>query len=235
MNQIKDAFLQTGNNMNVIVVDWSVGADKPLAYPLAASNTRVVGACTGHLAEVLSGGSMGNHHCMGHSLGGQTCGYMGKAIHGGGSPRLGRVTGLDPAGPLFNTDDIRVRLDSSDTLFMDNIHTNAQILGIGRSVGHVDFYPNKGMTQPPCAVDDPPITIDCDHGICRDYVVMSLRHPSCDFTARPCDSTEDADNGLCESCNPSTTCSKMGYYANTMPGRGSMFLRTVEDIPYCED
>jgi hypothetical protein len=60
------------------------------------------------------------------------------------------LVGLDPAGPLFNGDDARVRLDKSDTLFMDNIHTNAQVLGIGQSVGHVDFYPNKGGRQPMC-------------------------------------------------------------------------------------
>ncbi|ELT93881.1 hypothetical protein CAPTEDRAFT_222093 [Capitella teleta] len=227
--RIKDAFLDSGKDYNIIVVDWSTGADKPLNYPLAASNTRVVGACTAHLAEVISGGNLASHHCMGHSLGGQTCGYMGKAAHGGGSPTLGRVTGLDPAGPLFLGGDPRVRLDKTDTLFMDNIHTNAKALGIGEEVGHVDFFPNKGMRQPGCSDGS------CDHGICRDFVIASLTAPSCSFTARPCDSAEDADNGLCENCNPLTTCQKMGYYANTMPGRGKMFLRTVAEFPYCED
>ena len=35
--------------------------------------------------------------------------------------------GLDPAGPLFNTNDTTVRLDKTDTLFMDNMHTNAKV------------------------------------------------------------------------------------------------------------
>ena len=41
---------------------------------------------------------------------------------------------------------------------MDNIHTDAQVLGIGLNVGHVDFYPNKGQAQPPCEGSNPPIS-----------------------------------------------------------------------------
>ena len=59
-------------------------------------------------------------------------------------------TGLDPAGPLFDSDDYRVRIDEDDALFVDNIHTNAQALGLGKSVAQVDFYPNKGGRQPMC-------------------------------------------------------------------------------------
>ena len=39
-------------------------------------------------------------HCVGHSLGSHTCGFAGKNF-----PKLGlrmsRISGLDPAGPLF--------------------------------------------------------------------------------------------------------------------------------------
>ena len=50
----------------------------------------------GYLADVLGkeeGGSLSTHHCIGHSLGAQTCGYLGKFLKNGDSPRLGRITG----------------------------------------------------------------------------------------------------------------------------------------------
>lgn len=69
------------------MVDWRVGADKPL-YINAMVNTRVVGACSGQLA-VQMGSPAAVLHCTGHSLGGHTCGYMGEYLEG----TMGRVTG----------------------------------------------------------------------------------------------------------------------------------------------
>ncbi len=47
-------------------------------------------------------------HIIGHSLGAHIAGYAGERI-----PNLGRITGLDPAGPLFENTDTAVRLDKS--------------------------------------------------------------------------------------------------------------------------
>ena len=38
------------------------------------------------------------------------------------------MSGLDPAGPSFEGEDPRVRLDHSDALFVDVIHTDAESL-----------------------------------------------------------------------------------------------------------
>lgn len=65
-------------------------------------------------------------------------------------------TGLDPARPGFDFDDPAARLDSSDAMFVDVIHTDVRngpidsSLGLQRSCGHVDFYPNGGKQQPGC-------------------------------------------------------------------------------------
>lgn len=36
------------------------------------------------------------------------------------------------------------RLDTTDANFVDVIHSCAGTLGIKQSIGHIDFYPNKG-------------------------------------------------------------------------------------------
>jgi hypothetical protein len=59
----------------------------------------------------------------------------------------------DPAGPSFYNSDIPDRLDPSDALFVDVIHTDGaprMVSGFGYldALGHVDFYPNGGSAQP---------------------------------------------------------------------------------------
>ena len=44
--------------------------------------------------------------CIGHSLGGQACGLAGKHLinEGGDKLKFDRISGMDPAGPLFCED-----------------------------------------------------------------------------------------------------------------------------------
>lgn len=89
-------------------------------------------------------------HILGHSLGAHIAGYVGKYM----SKKLGRITGLDPARPAYETPylkDTENRLDTTDANFVDIIHTCAGSLGFLRPLGHVDFYPNGGaIWQPGC-------------------------------------------------------------------------------------
>ena len=74
-------------------------------------------------------------HCIGHSLGGQSCGLSGKHLiqEGGDRLKYDRISGMDPAGPLFCDDvpypfnyvvDPRARLGPQDAHFVDVIHTD---------------------------------------------------------------------------------------------------------------
>ena len=65
------------------------------------------------------------------------------------------MTGLDPAGPLFEGYDPSVRLDKTDASYVDVIHSNGESLIVGgfgtwEPIGHADFYPNGGRAQRGC-------------------------------------------------------------------------------------
>ncbi|CAF4175206.1 unnamed protein product, partial [Rotaria sp. Silwood2] len=148
---MKNALLDA-EDVNVILVDWSNGNGFP--YTKATANTQVVGAEIALLINYMiedHGAKAADFHVIGHSLGSHVSGYVGKRVAG-----LGRISGLDPAGPYFENTDPVVRLDPTDALFVDVIHTDGAhnlLLGLGtlQRMGHADFYPNGGSDQPSCS------------------------------------------------------------------------------------
>lgn len=140
---------------NVVVVDWL-----PLAHQLyvdAVNNTRGVGHSIAQMLDWLQGKedfSLGNVHLIGYSLGAHVAGYAGNFVKG----TVGRITGLDPAGPLFEGADVHRRLSPDDADFVDVLHTYTRSfglsIGIQMPVGHIDIYPNGGDFQPGCGLND---------------------------------------------------------------------------------
>lgn len=64
---------------------------------------------------------------------------------------VGRITGLDPAGPGFNNKAADQRLSEDDAVYVEAIHTDGNLLGYGEPLGDVDYFPNGGIaTQPGC-------------------------------------------------------------------------------------
>jgi len=132
-------------------VSWPVGSRNP-DYEQSASNTRVVGDQIGIVIDILEeekGLKRADCHCVGHSLGSHVCGHAGKYS------KIGRITGLDPAGPSYEDYSPDARLNSTDADFVDIWHTNPKnslllYLGMLQPIGHVDFYPNGGDLQPMC-------------------------------------------------------------------------------------
>jgi hypothetical protein len=139
--------------VNVICVDWENGAILP-NYVKATANTRLVGKQLAMLLKGLvdnNGLSLRNTHLIGFSLGAHVAGFAGAELG-----NLSRITGLDPAGPLFESQDPRARLDQTDASFVDVIHSNGENLILGglgsyQPMGHVDFYPNGGRMQKGCS------------------------------------------------------------------------------------
>ncbi|CAG2114659.1 unnamed protein product [Medioppia subpectinata] len=104
------------------------------------------------LPQTLLGGlSLGKVHIIGHSLGAHTSGFVGHAFNG----QIGRITGLDPAGPGFNGMPASDKLNPSNAQFVDAIHSDAVLntgAGIVENSGHLDFWPDNGKNHPGCTL-----------------------------------------------------------------------------------
>ena len=58
---------------------------------------------------------------------------------------------MDPAGPLFTAKPVSEGLNPSSAAFVDVIHTDNNMYGSKRPLGHADFFPADGGRQPGCA------------------------------------------------------------------------------------
>ncbi|XP_016067602.1 PREDICTED: pancreatic lipase-related protein 2 [Miniopterus natalensis] len=226
--------------VNCICVDWRHGARTD--YTQAVHNLRVVGAEIAFLIQGLStemGYSLENVHLIGHSLGAHTAGEAGRRLGG----RVGRITGLDPAEPCFQGTPEEVRLDPSDAMFVDVIHTDSSpivpFLGFGMSqkVGHLDFYPNGGKQMPGCQKNILSTIIDinglwegtrefvaCNHLRSYKYYSSSILNPD-GFLGYPCASYDEFEGNSCFPC-PAGGCPKMGHYADQFQGKTSAVEQT---------
>lgn len=234
---------------NVVCVDWEGGATMP-NYLRAAANTRLVGK---QLAMLLQGFEkhidlkFEDVHLIGFSLGAHVAGFAGSELR-----NISRITGLDPAGPLFEFQDPRARLDRNDAKFVDVIHSNGETLifgglGAAQPLGHVDFYPNGGRVQHGCsnlfvgAVSDfvlpwsapsPEGRSLCNHRRAYKFFTDSVS-PKCHFPAFPCANYDTFLEGSCFPCGEDSHCGNMGYYADRSLGRGQLYLLTREEEPFC--
>ncbi|EDW55964.1 uncharacterized protein LOC6614803 [Drosophila sechellia] len=242
----------------VICVDWENGATFP-NYVRAAANTRLVGKQLAMLLRNLQqhkGLDLMRTHVIGFSLGAHVSGFAGAEL-----PGLSRITGLDPAGPLFEAQHPKVRLDSSDAEFVDVIHSNGENLILGglgswQPMGHVDYYPNGGRVQTGCsnlfvgavtdfiwsaqAAEDEEGRSLCNHRRAYKFFIDSVA-PRCLFPAFPCGNYDDFLKGRCFPCAQDDEdlaegvprCGNMGYYADRSTGRGQLYLLTREEEPFC--
>lgn len=93
-------------------------------------------------------------HIIGHSIGAQLGGMIGGDVRQrtNGRRRVHRITGLDPAGPGFQSPGSPIPVNRADAFFNDNIHTSSRFLGYSRPTGDADFWPNDGsVAQPGCS------------------------------------------------------------------------------------
>ncbi|XP_050310527.1 lipase member H-A-like [Anthonomus grandis grandis] len=154
---IKQAYFQKADH-NIIFVDWSTYGN--MSYHVSSANVKPVGdAIANFLIQTRL--RPDKIHLIGYSLGSQLAGFVGKAYENLGGKKVGRITALDPAGPMWGKHELEERLCQTDAEFVDVVHTDIQMFGYTNPCGHVDFYPNGGTDQPGCEGTSP--EENCNH------------------------------------------------------------------------
>ncbi|XP_026740983.1 pancreatic lipase-related protein 2-like [Trichoplusia ni] len=183
---IRDAYLAK-EDVNLIVVDW-----RRLAvanYVTAARGIPAVGRALGEFLQFLNnrhGLDYNEVHLVGFSLGAHLVGNAGRLLNG----QIARITGLDPAGPLWNINSNR--LNPNDAIYVEAVHTDGDTfegLGIGSDVGNANFYVNGGTSQPGC------LTLICNHN--RAYRLFAASVTYDHLTGRRCSNNIQLSLNLC--------------------------------------
>ncbi|KAH8376988.1 hypothetical protein KR093_002551 [Drosophila rubida] len=221
---IRPALLDN-EDVYVISIDYAPLVRAP-CYIQAVQNLPVVAKCLAQLInELLSRGIVQHDaiHIIGFSLGGQVAGQTANYL----KRKLKRITGLDPAKPLFILGSDQRRLDAGDAEFVDVIHTDTLGRGMLRSMGHVDFYPNFGALQPGCLEELPNDPGSCNHERAPRFYAESIKS-KLGFWGRQCSSWLIYLFGLCSTRAPQAL---MGYHVSSEL-LGVYFLKTHSKSPY---
>lgn len=132
---------------------------------------------------------------------------------------------LDPAGPLFYLNTPNERVDSTDGVYVEVMHTNGGTQGFRDPIGHTDFFPNGGRSQPGCGLD---VGGPCAHARTVLFYAESINTP---FPARQCTSFNDVDNNR---CTPTGVNANMGGPWGNVGLRGLFHLTTNAASPFSQ-
>uniref|UniRef100_A0A6G1SLC1 Phospholipase A1 member A n=1 Tax=Aceria tosichella TaxID=561515 RepID=A0A6G1SLC1_9ACAR len=132
---------------NLIIMDWGVGSQG--SYQQVAARSSAMGSFLANFLMKLFelGAERESVHIIGHSLGAHIAGFAGKRIR----PRIGRITGLDAAGPCFGklfSNSPNDRLAPDDAIEVDVYHYDDAFLGLPGQIGQFDVFVNGGSSQP---------------------------------------------------------------------------------------
>uniref|UniRef100_A0A6P7GGD5 Phospholipase A1-like n=1 Tax=Diabrotica virgifera virgifera TaxID=50390 RepID=A0A6P7GGD5_DIAVI len=184
----RNAYLGLREPHNVVIVDWATGA---APYETAAANTKPLGELIGKyiLDNELE---LEKLQLIGVGMGAHAAGQAGKYITRVSLHHIGRITGLDVAGPKFELDSVppEGKLQKTDAFFVDTVHTNVQKFGYKCPIGHVDWYVNGGNVQPGCPVLDSP-----DLDVCSELRAPDLYVESITYQAPSYECTVTIQNG----------------------------------------
>ncbi|KAK2835570.1 hypothetical protein Q5P01_016054 [Channa striata] len=247
MTKLVAALYEREQTANVIVVDWLSTAQNH--YVVAAQNTKAVGQEVARFIdwiEETTNMPLKNIHLIGYSLGAHVAGFAGSHA----TNKVGRITGLDPAGPDFEGEHAHRRLSPDDAHFVDVLHTYTRgslglSIGIQQPVGHVDIYPNGGSFQPGCnlrgalemiakfgifAITE---AVKCEHERSIHLFIDSLLNEQEVAKAYRCGSNDMFNRGMCLSCRKSR-CNTVGYNISKVrkPRNVQMYTKTRASMPF---
>lgn len=228
---MKNAILEDRKVEIVVLVGWSHEATQTRtkkSYKQATQNLLTVGDWLA--TWICQFKDMGYYtHGIGHSLGAHLLGRAGRMS----GNRLDRISGLDPAGPRFETKFNEHALKASDAAFVDVIHSDGyakrlikkifypdpvKYLGTLLPVGDVDFYPNDGA---------------CRHFLSYEFYTWSVSNPGAFKTNFQLCYTPAIRTPV-KDYDDISSFAEMGFYADA-PNRvhsGLFYLKTNKAPPY---
>lgn len=279
--EMKDAIQSIEPRTVVIIVGWGRGLSDLISYTEDASSTRYVAASVFQLMKIFHQTQDEQSifpwfrktiysHCIGHSLGAHVCGLAGKMLNNpllkswnwvpwnyqAAVPKWNRISGLDPAGPLFFNDasffEIHCaqcteasRLNATDAEIVDVIHTDGDPTYFGgiqygtlQKAGIVDFYPGTksrgyGRYQPGCH-DSNDVLDACSHSKAHEYYTGSIKNAVC-LASRFCGEADP--HNFPEKCKRVKIVDGivgMGYFmTKTDVTAGKYTVEIKEKSPFC--
>jgi len=232
---IADAY-QSRNDHNLIMVDWNDMAEG--SYLLdALPNAVKLGKTLGEMLVDLTndGFPLESVHLVGHSLGGQLVGYIGRTVieKSDSKMKIKRISALDPAFPGFYPAVFGTHISCKDAEFVDIIHTDAWLYGTPATTGTADFWPNAGKTlQPGCPKRNYKMLSDidlCSHRRSWRFWAESVKSKDhTTFQAVKADSWKQFKEGSYDSRAPVVS---MGLNCPT-DARGNYYLQTNGELPF---
>ncbi|XP_059050399.1 lipase member H-A-like [Achroia grisella] len=189
-------------DVNVVVVDWSRGAEASSTVWSAIFNLLSSGNVRDFIAFIYDNTDqpLSTINLVGDGLGALQAGIIGRRLR----RQIGYITGLDPTY-WSAVQELLPQLRRNDAQYTEVIHTNVGNLGYIKPMGQVDIYPNGGINMPGCGRDDL-----CDHE--RAYFYLAEALTSGGFTSRQCANYEEA---LLEECTGSATVNLGGVEPKT--------------------
>lgn len=219
--RIKDLVLNN-SEANFFILDWSGGSKplNPVDYAFSVSATKnvaqLVGSFINSLIKITGTADATKFHLLGHSLGSHVVGFVGYTV-----PKVGRITGLDPAGPCFNSSgaedraaiqktghlaDGRRRLSQQSAQLVVALHTDMAMFGLNEECAHYDVFINGAVKQPDCGLENLKQKLDlnkqitselaCPHRYSHEIVDTFARFLFGDSAPEPAADKELSSNSL---------------------------------------
>lgn len=180
----REQYLLKSEHINVFQIDWSAGSSD-WTYLISKNRVPKTGEVVAQFVSFLinaTGTDLKNITLIGFSLGAHVMGCAGKNIYRNQNSKVGTIIAIEPALPLYSIKTSSDRVAITDADHVQAIHTSGGSLGFYDALGHSDYYPNGGRSQPGCGLD---LWGNCAHARGCWYFIESLSYKNY-FWSRPC-------------------------------------------------